>query len=376
MKGNTRLRQESIKKVLCEIREKGPISKRALQEITGFSWGNISSVTSLLINAGYIESLGKQETSVGRKPEEVDINTNDNYIIGIDFNSQGTLVAVCDLKGRIINKYDSQTKNLDKDTALETLYRLIETAINENKTKNIISISIAMQGVVDTENGVSVRNDTIKGWENVNICELLYNRFNKKVLLFHDPDCILYAERYFGHLSSQRLENAVLVRVDHGTGIAAMLSSKIYMGTKKATCEIGPSFVPYKNTARMLSDIINYRGIEEAYKKVRNTDIPFKEILNLALNNDTVAMQVIKDAAVSFAYALHNVYNLFNPEKIIIFSSKKQFASLLIQEVVNALKEMGSSAIKPVMSNLDYSAAAMGAALFAADNLIDDLKFE
>ena len=129
MKGNTRLRQESIKRVLCEIREKGPISKRELQAITGFSWGNISSVTNLLIEEGYIEALGKQETSVGRKPEEVDINTKDNYIIGIDFNSQGTLVAVCDLKGRIVKKYDSQTPNTDKDTALDTLYSLIEKVL-------------------------------------------------------------------------------------------------------------------------------------------------------------------------------------------------------------------------------------------------------
>lgn len=375
MKGNTRLRQESIKKVLAVIREKGPISKRELQSITGFSWGNISSVTSLLVSEGYIEALGKQETSVGRKPEEVDINTKDNYIIGIDFNSQGTLVAVCDLKGRIVKKYDSQTKNIDKDTALETLYNLIETAIKDNKNKNITQISIAMQGVVDTENGISVRNTTIDNWENVNICELLYNRFSKKVSLYHDPDCILYAERYFGHLSDKTAENAILIRVDHGTGIAAMLSGKIYMGNNNSTCEIGVTFVPHKDSVRFLSDVINFRGIEQEYNKSAKSSLTFKEILKLAIENDNTAVGVIKDAAASLAYALHNVFYLFNPEKIIIFGSKKEYCRILNNETIKALENINCETIKPVISNFDYEAAAIGAALFAADNLIDNLEF-
>lgn len=376
MKGNTRLRQESIKRVLCEIREKGPISKRELQAITGFSWGNISSVTNLLIEAGYIEALGKQETSIGRKPEEVDINTKDNYIIGIDFNSQGTLVAVCDLKGRIVKKYDSKIKNNDKDTALDTLYSLIETAIGENKHKNIVSISIAMQGIVDIQNGVSVRNNTINGWENVNIAELLHNKFSKKVLLFHDPDCILYAERYFGHLSGEAIENALLVRVDHGTGIAAMLSGRIYMGTKNSTCEIGPSIVPYKNTVKTLDNIINYRGIEEAYNELTNKNLNFKEVLALATENNKEAYGIISHAARSFGFALHNAYNLFNPEKIIVFGSEKQYCNLLLNQTVKELETVGSKTVPPVVSELSYEAAAIGAALFAADRLIGELEFD
>ena len=87
MKGNTQLRQKSLKKALTEIRNRGPVSKRELQDITGFSWGNISSITTELYNEKFIMVSGKQETFVGRKPDVFDININDNLIIGIDFSN-------------------------------------------------------------------------------------------------------------------------------------------------------------------------------------------------------------------------------------------------------------------------------------------------
>jgi predicted transcriptional regulator len=67
MKSNTQLRQESLKKVISVIREKGPISKRELQRITGFSWGNISSTITLLCEEVIISCSGKQETGLGRR---------------------------------------------------------------------------------------------------------------------------------------------------------------------------------------------------------------------------------------------------------------------------------------------------------------------
>ena len=37
MKGNTQLRQDNIRRLLLEIRDRAPITKRELQKITGFS---------------------------------------------------------------------------------------------------------------------------------------------------------------------------------------------------------------------------------------------------------------------------------------------------------------------------------------------------
>ena len=100
MKGNTQLRQENIRRLLGEIRDRAPITKRELQDITGFSWGNISFITNKLLIERYIVPSGKQETSVGRKPEEYDINTAENLIIGVDYHLGGFVLVVTDLRGR------------------------------------------------------------------------------------------------------------------------------------------------------------------------------------------------------------------------------------------------------------------------------------
>lgn len=59
MKGNTQLRQESIRRVLSQIKYSGPISKRKLQDKTGFSWGKISFVSNLLLNEKYVMTVCK-----------------------------------------------------------------------------------------------------------------------------------------------------------------------------------------------------------------------------------------------------------------------------------------------------------------------------
>ena len=46
--------RSGIQVILQTIKEHGPVSKRELQQMTGFSWAHISQVTSRLMEEGYI----------------------------------------------------------------------------------------------------------------------------------------------------------------------------------------------------------------------------------------------------------------------------------------------------------------------------------
>lgn len=377
MKGNTQLRQESIKKVLSEIRKNGPISKRELQAATGFSWGNISSVITLLMAEGYIMASGKQETYVGRKPEEFDINVNDNYIIGIDFNSEGVLVVICDLKGRAVNRYEVKHRQKNREKALKNLFTLVERALSDNKFKKISYIAVAMQGEVDTENGISVKISELKDWCNVPVCEELKNRFGIEAIMLHDPDCLLYTEKYFGVLGGKPADNAVLLRIDHGIGIAAMLGGKMYMGNGSKTCEIATAAVPVKGESgwKMLRDIVSESAVKREYLALTGKALECEEIAALAEKGDSVAKGIFKNLGNALGFALNNAIGLLNPETVILFGEFTRYSALFHSEIINVLNELLGEAPQTVLSQLDNNAAAVGAALFAADRVIEKLEF-
>lgn len=377
MKVNTQLRQESIKKVLFEIRKNGPISKRELQTATGFSWGNISSITTRLMNEKYIMASGKQETYVGRKPEEFDININDNYIIGIDFNSEGVLLVVCDLKGRVVSRYDFKFLQKDKDYAVSNLFDLVEKAISQNKSKNISYIAVAMQGEVDTENGISVKISGIKDWKNIPVCKLLKERFGIETVMLHDPDCLLYTEKNLAYLCDKSVNNAILLRIDHGIGIAVMLGGNMYMGNKSKTCEIDKTVVPQKCGGwSLVRNLVSDKSVENIYFKDTNDRKSCSEIADLAHNGDEKAKEIFENLGTALAFALNNASGLLNPETVILFGDFVKYSPLFLSSTENLLKQLlGDECPEIVLSTLNNDAAAVGATLFATDKFIEKLKF-
>ncbi|MEE0946737.1 MAG: ROK family protein [Acutalibacteraceae bacterium] len=388
MKGNTQLRQESLKRVLTEIRAKGPISKRQLQKITDFSWGNMSSIITVLCESGYIVSVGKQNTGVGRKPEEYDINSDNNYIIGIDFNSTGTLALVCDLRGRIVKEFRErfEDNNVNKlktrEEAEALLYKAVSEAVEFCSGKNVAYIAVAMQGDVDTENGISANLCVIKDWKNVPVCQMLEEKFGIKTVMLHDPDCVIYAERFYGALADSDVNNAVEIRIEHGLGMAAIINGQIYMGNKGKTCEIKNLIVPSNNELgySYVENVIGNSGnIVSRYTKKTGKELTVAAIGELARSGNEIALEIFKNVSISLAFAISNICAVYNPDKVVLFGEMNQFEDIFLECLKGLVKELNfadSSMPEIELSKLDYTAAAVGAALFVADKVVDSLYFK
>ena len=378
MKGNTQLRQESIRQVLSEIKNNGPISKRELQDKTGFSWGKISFISNLLLNENYVMTVGKQETVVGRKPEELEININDNYIIGIDFYNDGVLTVVCDLKGRVINKYQQNFAKQDRETALETMFTLVKRAIYDNPKRKIIEISIAMQCDVDTEKGISKKIAAIEGWLNIPVSQLLYDKFGIPTLLLHDPDCLLYAERFYGSLRDDKAQNVAHLRMDHqGIGIAALLDGEMFTGVNARKCEIGTVAVPDdKGGYELLYTIFNKGYVRREYFNMTGEKLSCDEIADLARAGDENAKLIFKRQAMALGFAFNSMISLLNSEKIVIFGEYTKYLDLILPDTQKVVRDLlYGYCPEIVISELSNDAAAVGAVLCASDRVIGGLEF-
>lgn len=321
---------------------------------------------------------------MGRKPEEYDINTENNYIIGVDFNSACVLVLVCDLRGRIIKEFKEEIPAAKtcrtREFAQQLLFKTVGEAVAFCEGKNVSYIAVAMQGDVDTVNGVSVQIGAIAGWENVPVCELLQEKFDIKTVMLHDPDCVINAERFYGALTDGYINNAVEIRFEHGLGIAAILDGKIYKGNKGRTCEIRKMLVPSKNEYgyESINDITGgFSSLTKAYRKATGNEVSFEALGELARNGNKHALGIFNDVVTALAFALSNVCALYNPDKIVIFGEFNKVEDLFIDCLKGLITEFMEFDIPEIeISRLDYTAAAVGAVLFAADYMIEKLYFE
>lgn len=381
MKGNTQLRQENIRRLLGEIRDRAPITKRELQDITGFSWGNISFITNKLLSERYIVPSGKQETSVGRKPEEYDINTAENLIIGVDYHSEGFVLVVTDLRGRPVYSDRRAFPEYDMQLQMSILFDAIDKAIASHEKELIRYIAVGMQGVVDPENGKVLRLGHLVDDSPYPICEVLEQRYQLPAMLIHDPDCAMRAEMSHGALKDSGVSTALLIRLEkRGSGMSIMMNNRLCTGSHGRAGEIGRMLIPYNGESgyTYLDWLTPEPGISYLYRELSGTDadVTYDQVAELARNGDIISMDIFHRLTVGIGMALINVVNLFNPECVVLFGDLRQYADLYMDTLLDLLVENAyDTSVRLLLSDLDNDAAAAGAALWAADRVMNELTF-
>lgn len=258
--------------LLEQIRENAPISKRELQVITGFSWGLISRLTNELADKGYIISKGKVDTGVGRKPDEFDINQEKNFFVGVDFSNTGMMIAVTDMKGRIIEQRESEWKILEKMAVLEQLFEELDAIMDRYESCNVMGIGFAAQGVVNVAKGIYVYVSVIKGWNDVPLKTMVEERYGVDVVIAHDPDCLMKCECAFGVLKGGSETEVVMIHVTQGSGVgmSIMVNGQIYLGFHGKAGEIGHTIVGVleDESYDFLDNHVSERDIEREYQKL------------------------------------------------------------------------------------------------------------
>lgn len=335
-------------KVLDIIQKNGELSRKQISELTGLSWGGMTKIVNKLIESGYIvEDKISSSAKAGRTPSFLSVNTHKNFVMGLDINQTGLNAIVMNLKGEILKSY-SKSPNL-KCTAelLNDITKFTSEIFDEFEEKAIISIGIAMQGIVDNEKGISVKFPAIKGWENVDLKNILEEKFGVDVFIEHDPDCILYP-----YTLNNKIENLLLLRIDKSIGMAVAMKGKIIKG--KGIFEIAHSIVVPGGKKCSCGN----SGCLEAY-------------LSPCIENDRIIPENVAEFITPLSVSLYNLAGIFNIDKFIITGKLAESKALFKDKLKNELKALNQS-FEPEFIELS-ECAVQGAALIAISKSINSL---
>ncbi len=107
---------------------------------------------------------------------------------------------------------------------------------------DLSGIGIALPGPVDSETGVSFDCPNLKGWKNIDIRQILKQRYGTFVYAENDARAAAAGEAAFG--AGRNISNFVYISISTGIGCGIIIDGRVYKGAHGAAGELSHIVFP------------------------------------------------------------------------------------------------------------------------------------
>lgn len=346
-----------------------------------------------LIEEGFIEELGKQDTNGGRKPSIFGLNPSAGYLVGIDVKRKSICIAITDFKGQVITYIENHPFVLEnsEDSVIllcRTIRELVKKAGLEDD-ESILAYGFNLSGRVNNETGFCF---TYFLGEDKSITSVLENEFNTPVFVENDSRAMTYGEYICGVAKGEK--DMLFLNIAWGLGMGMIINGKLHYGKSGFSGEIG--HFPILDNEQICqcgktgcletgaSGLAAHRIIMEKLKEgrasilsekyLKSEEITLDDILNAVNEEDILAIEVIEEVGTTLGRAIAGLINLFNPELVVIGGKVSSAANYLMLPLKSAVQKHSlnlinrDSTIK--LSKLGEKGGAIGACLLSRSKLI------
>ncbi|GAB6138571.1 ROK family transcriptional regulator [Halanaerobaculum tunisiense] len=395
------MKQLNVSLIMECIREKGPISRADIAEITELTPASVSKITKELMDKKFIKENGLGKSSGGRPPVLLELNPKAGYIIGVNLGPEILEVIITDLEAEILVKNNKDLNNLAQDYVLDKLLELIQKTIQESgvNKEEIIGIGMAVHGLVNSETGISLFAPHYK-WTKVPIEKIVEEEFNIPTFIDNDARAMALGEQWFGIASGS--DDFITINVGNGIGSGIVINGGLYRGVNYSAGEIGHIVVDNDgpqcscgNYGCLESLASNPKIVERARKLIKQgaktkivelvngdlEDITVEDICLAAKQGDEVAQQVLTEVGRYLGIGIAYLLNILNPEMIVIVGdiiTAKEYVFEYIREIIDVKAlQVPAENITIVATKLRNKAATIGGVtlvlkeLFAGPDLLE-----
>lgn len=355
--------QKSFKNIFAFIIKKGKTTRRDIQKYTDYSWSSVSSVVSVLINNGYVVETDTINNGVGRNASYIVPNGDKFVCIGLDINSIGFTVSVIGIDGS--NKFGTSYPYLirTKEFVISTIYRAIDDAIAFIGDKyRLVSIGLSCQGNTDINHSTFIRFSFCDDFYNVNLKEMIENKYGIHTYIEHDTNCLLEDYNYKHGVIN---ESVCVARIVSGIGFAISIHGKSI--EEIGSIDFGHMIVQPKDGPKC---ICGKHGCLEAYSSstgiIRRAGV---EDFSVIEGDREKYRDILNDAAFYLGVTLGNIKHIFDLNKIAITGNVIGDDNVFLQKVIESSERLSSDPIKIIyLRDLN---AAYGAARLSLINKVD-----
>lgn len=352
----------------------------------------VTKLVSELIDEGYVIDFGKVETNGGRRPNIYGLNPDSGCFLGVDIKRFRVNLALINFKGELIDSHLSVPFNYENTSeSFDSLCKIINDYVSKlsiPKTK-ILSAGINISGRINTETGHSY---SMYYFNEQPLTEIFQERLGIHVTIDNDSRAMAYGEYMNGVVGDEK--NVLFVNCSWGLGLGIITNGQLYYGKSGFSGEFGHlsvfdnDFICHCGKKGCLEtqasgSYIHRRFLEkmaEGYssildkKKKKGEPITQEDILNAAMKEDMLAIELIEEVGNTLGKQIAGLINLFNPELVIIGGVVALTGDYLLLPIRSSVKKYSLNLVSKdtsiKLSKLGDKVGVMGACLLARSKML------
>ncbi|QGH33949.1 ROK family protein [Gracilibacillus salitolerans] len=366
------VKKENKALVLKTIKERAPISRATIANVTGLNKGTVSSLVSELIDEKLIHESGTGKSSGGRRPVMLLLNETAGFTISIDLGVKSILGVLTDLRGNILSEKKIRFKKENLDEVLTLLYQLIDGLKNvaPKSEYGIVGIGVGVPGVVTTEGEILLAPNL--GWKKVPLQQILFDHYKVPVTVENEANAGAYGEKVYG--VGQMSNELVYTSISIGIGVGLILEGKLYKGLRGFSGELGHMTIEKDGADCRCGN----QGCWELYASEQAlldqaetagfNDATVEQLIEAADQGDTKAIQLLENVGDYLGVGITNIIHIFNPEQVVVGNTLRQAKKYIMPAIERRIEKnaigFNKNDVQLNVAKLKKHSTVMGMAAF------------
>jgi predicted NBD/HSP70 family sugar kinase len=365
------IRKINRSNIIGLIQKRGSLSRSEISRISGLSLPSVSRIIDSLIQEGILKEIGKGKSLRGKKPLLIDINSDHQYVFGVEISRKGQII-LCNLTGKVLRReqYFPDPSQGPLSIANQLSKKITQLSHSLNLLPNkIAGVGIGTPGFL-FKAGPLISQSPFFGWNSINAVEIFEKSFPYPVIVENVAKASAIAEKMYGY--GKQFDNFFYIFTDWGVGGGFFTGGALYRGINGNAGEFGHTIIEQNGVpcyCGNLGCLEQYTSTDAIVREARsfNKNIKdFDSVMNAFQLDDSKIIALIKKSGEILGKGVANIINLLNPEAIIIGGEIARKCPIYIQSAIEqargAVFSLEARKTPVITSQLGEEAVAMGMA--------------
>ncbi len=314
--GLNRIRRKHQMKVFKLLRTGDDTAAHLAQKL-GLSKVSLYIILDELLEKNIIKASTVKKVTAGRRPSLLSLNENYGYFAAVDFASGPIKIIIFNILGQILAERQLQEIPYIAmehiQATVDTLNDMLaECSIPKEELKQLC---ICTPGRIDKKTGYFWMAAKFIDYKNINLEKIFSEAFGCNTVVKNDMHLALTGNE--DYMESNGFDNVLYLYVGGSVGAGLYINGRVHDGPTNAAGEFGSTT---DFSGNPLARQITFFGMTQQYTNLANCEecITKNKFVELYHQKDTLAVQVVNEAARKLSIAISNLISVLDIPVILI----------------------------------------------------------